>query len=221
MIPILIPIGLWVGYSLLKNSKAVAPIVPSIEVPGVFPWGTTRPYSIRDAPSPDLPSRDYYPPATPPETIRSASLSTLVGDLVTPVTGALGTKANPAKINKPAGGSHTYIPETSKADPWGRGSIFVPAGAKIYYELDPGLLGVFDGKFRVCFVFFGSGVGVVCSLTQDKGTGVYSDEVRVGGESYSKVFTILSNKKFLFAIDNTGVTAGANDAMWVQVPFVP
>ena len=219
MIPILIPIGLWVGYSLLKNSKAVAAIAPSIGVPGAI-VPDIFPEMIQSAPAPGLPTRDFYPPATPPETIRSAALSTLVGDLVTPVAGALGTKANPVKINKPAGGSNTYIPGISMADPWGRGFIFVPAGAKIYYELNPGLLGVFDGKFRVCFVFF-AGAGVICELTQDKDTGNYSAEVRGGYTSYNKVFTILSNKKFLFAIDNTGVTAGANDAMWVQVPFVP
>jgi len=131
----------------------------------------------------------------------------------TPPSGALGTKTNPYKINKPAGGLNVYIPENSSST----GAITIPAGAKWYFVVDPGAT---IGKFKTTAKFYG-GAGVVCSFTQDKGTGVYSDEVCVGGESYNKVFTILSNKKFLFAIDNIGVTAGANDEMWVIIPFVP
>jgi hypothetical protein len=128
-------------------------------------------------------------------------------------TGEKGSKTNPYKMNKPAGGFNVYIPEGSSGN---TGAITIPAGGKVYFEVDPGEI---SGKFKVSAKFFGGG-GAVCELTQDKATGEYSPEVCKGYSSYNKIFTI-SNKKYLFAIDNTGVTAGANDEIWVVMPFVP
>jgi len=234
LIPILIPIGLWVGYSLLKNSKAVAPIVPSIEVPGVFPWGTTRPYSIRDAPSPDLPSRDYYPPATPPETIRSASLSTLVGDLVSPVSGVLGpllsqasstlvenlmipvkkgvlgTKTNPIPMNKYNGGI-SFIAITGNQD----GFTPIAANLKTWFVLDSAVMAAVTSRTVIRFGFSVQGFNNVdvlyTKVVQDKAGNDLSAEVGLQNNTGDAWDQVTNNQpynflttKFLYSIESPG-----------------
>ena len=220
MIPILIPIGLWVGYSLLKNSKAVAPIVPSIEVPGVFPWGTTRPYSIRDAPSPDLPSRDYYPPATPPETIRSASLSTLVGDLVTPVTGALGSKTNPIKLNKPMVlVDKGYMSGISPDDTMG--GINLPGNTKLYFEVDPlETTGISASSFGLNTKFYNQAFSV-CKSLYSKVAKTFSAETWGFPSTYRDIVydnqpNDLDLYKYLYGVHNDG-PANFRIDVWVTI----
>lgn len=133
--------------------------------------------------------------------------------------GALGTKTNPYKINKPTTQiTNGYIPENATDN--SRGPIYIPAGAKVFFVVDPVGMGVSVGKIKVSVKFISYGFGLVCTLTQDNITQAYSSEVCRGSSSYNEIFTI-SNKKFLFAIDNSDVTASANDEMWAVIPFVP
>ena len=234
MISILIPIGLWVGYSLLKNSKAVAAIAPSIEVPGVFPWGTTLPYSIRDAPSPDLPSRDYYPPATPPETIRSAALSTLVGDLVSPVSGVLGpllgqasltlvenlmipvkrgvlgTKNNPIPMNKWDGGRGLrYYASTATGSPFAASTPLV-ANVKTWFVVDTTVTGVAIRNFLFAVQGFNNVDLFYTKVVQDRAGNDLSAEVGLQnntGDTTDTVYNYTYNfgaTKFLYSIESRG-----------------
>jgi hypothetical protein len=132
-----------------------------------------------------------------------------------PSSGALGTRDNPYKINKPTTQIYNgYIPENATDN--SRGPIYIPAGAKVYFVVDPVGIGASVGKFKVSVKFISYAFGYVCTLTQETG-GAYSTEVCRGYSSYNEIFTI-SNKKFLFAIDNSSVTAVANDEMWAVIP---
>jgi hypothetical protein len=134
----------------------------------------------------------------------------------------VGTKANPFKINKPAGGLNVYIPENCV----GMGEIAIPAGAKYYFEIDPLVTtGLSVSAFKVCVVFYG-GAGAICKLTQNKGTLVYSAEVCSGYSAFMEIVNDndpleIDDYKFLYAIDNTGVSGTVYDAIWVVMPFVP
>jgi hypothetical protein len=132
-------------------------------------------------------------------------------------SGVWGSKTNPFKINKPGGGYNIYIPENTLD-----GSISIPRGSKIYYEIDPVLIG--GDAFKVGAVFY-SGACTVCKLTQDKVTGAYSSEDCRGytglldivhdGQPYK-----LADKKFLYVI--VGSPDGdATGKIWAVIPFVP
>jgi hypothetical protein len=137
-------------------------------------------------------------------------------------SGSLGSQTNPYKINKATTQvSNGYIPENSPDG--SRGSITIPAGSKVYFEVDPvGTTGRSVSVFAVSIKFY-SGFGAVCKLTQDKATGAYSSEVCAG---YTSVMDIvydgqpytIANKKFLYAIDSSNITGVANDEMWATIP---
>jgi len=248
LIPILIPIGLWVGYSLLKNSKAVAPIVPSIEVPGVFPWGTTRPYSIRDAPPPDLPSRDYYPPATPPETIRSASLSTLVGDLVSPVSGVLGpllsqasstlvenlmipvkkgvlgTKTNPIPMNKPnVFSTTTYYASTAIGSPAPSSTILLP-DQKTWFVVNSAVTGKTIKRFYWTTQGFNNAGLVYTKVVQDVAGNDLSAEVGLLNNTGDSNDQMNNNQPYNFGTTKflySILSPGRAFALDVLVNFIP
>ncbi len=129
-------------------------------------------------------------------------------------SGPLGSKTNPIKLNKTTSQVFNgYIPENSPND--SKGTIYIPATSKVYYEVDP------IGAFKL-FVKFYAGAGVVCKLTQDKITGEFSPELCQGSDSFMDIIlSPVANKKFLYAIDNSLSPAAANDEMWVQMPFNP
>jgi hypothetical protein len=130
--------------------------------------------------------------------------------------GALGTLTNPYKINKTTTlYSNGYIPENATAG--SRGAIVIPAGAKVYFEVDPVGIGTSVGNFKINGKF-DAGFGSVCKLTQDRTTGAYSPEVCRGYSAFMEVVPI-SNKKFLYAIDNSLSTGVARDEMWAQIPL--
>jgi len=132
-----------------------------------------------------------------------------------------GTITNPYKINKTTTQVYNgYIPQNATDD--SRGSITIPAGSKVYFEVDPvGTTGRSVSAFGVTIKFY-AGSGAVCKLTQDKATGDYSSEVCAGYTAFMDIVydgqPPIANKKFLYAVDNSGSTGAANDEMWAVIP---
>lgn len=117
-------------------------------------------------------------------------------------SGPLGSKTNPFKMNKLSNrATNAYIPENSPND--GRGSVGLPVGAKVYFEVDP--IGTLGGTAFAMNIKFYFGAGTVCKLTQDKRTGVYSPEACQGSDGFLDIVyngqpDKLADKKFLYAI---------------------
>jgi hypothetical protein len=137
-------------------------------------------------------------------------------------SGIKGSKTNPFKINKATSLiGNGYIPENSPND--SRGVMTIPPGSKVYFEIDPvAVRGRPVPAFALSVKFYG-GAGAVCKLTQDKATGTYSPEVCAGYSSFMELVydgqpNIIANKKFLYAIDNSGSDGVANDEIWATVP---
>jgi hypothetical protein len=134
-------------------------------------------------------------------------------------SGSLGSITNPYKINKPTTKIYNgYLPEN--APDGSRGSITIPAGSKVYFEVDPvATIGTSVSAFKLSIGFI-SGAGTVCKLTLTNG--VYSAEVCQGSDGYMDiVWNPSANTKFLYAIDNSFSTGVVNDEMWVTMPFIP
>ncbi len=179
-------------------------MVRVIDVDKLMAWITAN---QRDEAIPSL-SSDVQPIVQPAPIIVSQSTVALAP------SGPLGSKTNPIKLNKTTSQVFNgFIPENSPND--SKGTLYVPATSKVYYEVNP------IWAFKL-FVKFYAGAGVVCKLTQDKITGEYSSEVCQGSDSFMDIVMNPSiNKKYLYAIDNSLSPAAANDEMWVQMPFNP
>ncbi len=130
-----------------------------------------------------------------------------------PSSGVKGSKTNPYKINKPTSKiTHGFVPENCSGE--SRGPVSIPIGGKVYFEVDPGII---IGKFKIN-VKFDAGFGRICKLTQDKETGLYSPEACAGYSAFMEII-LISNKKFLFALDNSSSPSVVNDEVWVEIPF--
>jgi len=136
-------------------------------------------------------------------------------------SGPLGSQTNPYKINKTALGYSVYIPQN--APDGSRGLITIPAGSKVYFEVDPvATTGRSVSAFAVSVKFY-SGAGTICKLTQDKTTGAYSSEACQGSDSFMDIVYDgqpypIANKKFLYAIDSSTITGVASDEIWATIP---
>lgn len=133
-------------------------------------------------------------------------------------SGPLGSMTNPHKINKPTTKvTNGYIPEISPDN--STGSVTIPAGSKLYFEVDPlATIGTSVGAFKVSAAFY-SGAGGVCKLTQDKTTLAYSSEACQGFDAYLNIVQVDPNVKYLYALDNTLGGGPINDLIYAQMPF--
>ncbi len=182
-------------------------ILDGVDVTTKFDGNITL-YSIGTSPITPPVIPPVVPPVTPPPTPPPQPPPA-------PLVGALGSKTNPIKLDKP------YSMVTNGFTHSNRGVDFtIGSSAKVYFEIDPALLKASASSFQMVVKGMNCPTLWIYKAYYDKNTQAYTDDVYFTAKgtlhyvsnSPSRPF---SSTKFLYVLENGGASWGIQ--LWVQM----